>query len=296
MLSRRAFLHACTSQAVCIVLGPTAARAHDVPLPQHPAVTTCAPLRLATLAEWPIGEAIALLGRAFLQTPYTAGILDQAQEEHLVTDVGHVDCATFIENTLALARSRTHTQSACEDYQQELLRLRYRHGILDGYASRLHYVTDWLDDNQRKGIVKDITQHLGGIAFHKTINFMSTHRHLYPPLADDALCARLRAVEASLSARTHLYIPQGRLAAVQESLEEGDLIALTASRPGLDVAHMGIAVREAGTVKLVHASKAHGCVVITPGSLAEYVMQSRRFSGMIVARALEPTHISRGQR
>jgi len=49
----------------------------------------------------------------------------------------------------------------------------------------MHYFTDWIRDNEKKGLVKDITADLGGIELEKSINFMGTHRDLYPFLKDD---------------------------------------------------------------------------------------------------------------
>ena len=31
-----------------------------------------------------------------------------------------------------------------DDYKAELEKIRYRDGVIDGYASRLHYFCDWI--------------------------------------------------------------------------------------------------------------------------------------------------------
>ena len=49
-----------------------------------------------------------------------------------------------------------------EDYEKEILNLRYRDGKLTDYTSRLHYFSDWIFDINKRGIGKDITKEIGG--------------------------------------------------------------------------------------------------------------------------------------
>ncbi|HTR99403.1 MAG TPA: DUF1460 domain-containing protein, partial [Bacteroidota bacterium] len=59
--------------------------------------------------------------------------------------------------------------------------------------------------------------------------------------------------------------------------------------PGLDVTHTGIAVREGGVTKLLHAPNVGKQVQITSGSLAQYLAAHRAQSGIMVARPLDPS-------
>ena len=76
-------------------------------------------------------------------------------------------------------------QNNFEDFARTLEYIRYKDGKLDGYASRLHYFTEWIANNESKGLLRNITKDIGGTEITKDINFMSTHRELYPFLSDD---------------------------------------------------------------------------------------------------------------
>ena len=40
--------------------------------------------------------------------------------------------------------------------------MRYRGGKRRGYASRLHYFSEWISDGARRGLVRDLGAELGG--------------------------------------------------------------------------------------------------------------------------------------
>jgi hypothetical protein len=69
-----------------------------------------------------------------------------------------LDCWTFFETALAFARMLDEPQ---EKWTPEtLLRYlemdRYRGGQCNGsYLSRLHYLEEWLHDNDKRGLVQD---------------------------------------------------------------------------------------------------------------------------------------------
>ena len=58
-------------------------------------------------------------------------------------------------------------------YRNTLQQIRYRRGRVDGYASRLHYFTDWIRDNEQKGLVRELTADLGGVQDFEAIDFMT---------------------------------------------------------------------------------------------------------------------------
>ncbi len=115
----------------------------------------------------PIGERVAWFGQVFLGTPYKGFTLeiDDRVEAPSVNLLG-LDCWTFFETALAFARM---VEEPAEQWTPEtLLRYiemdRYWGGECDGtYLSRLHYLEDWLHDNARRGLVRDLTRSLGGI-------------------------------------------------------------------------------------------------------------------------------------
>ena len=112
-----------------------------------------------------ISELMLNVGKYFLEFPYVSNTLEIESEETLVINLRGFDCFTFIENVVVLTRQIREGIFTFEDYAAELEKIRYRNGRVNGYSSRLHYFSDWLFDNERKGIVKDITRETGVILF-----------------------------------------------------------------------------------------------------------------------------------
>ncbi len=246
--------------------------------------------RLDTL---PIGAAIARLGATFVGTKYTPGTLEVPGPERVVVNLRELDCVTFVETTLALVRFIRHDgiamlrrpAAARARYEEYLRDLRYRDGVLGGYDSRLHYFSEWLDDNQRRGRLTLITDRLGGITDGERIDFMSTHRNAYRQLADSATWESVRAIEAGLATRPpRIYLPKDRIAAVADSIRDGDVIAATSTVAGLDVAHTGFAVWKDGRLLLLHAPLVGKSVEISEIPLAERIQGIKTQDGIMVAR------------
>lgn len=120
------------------------------------------------------------VGREFLGTQYEAHTLEQPGEEQLVVYLRGFDCVTFVENVLALSRCIKKQVSTFEAVENELQEIRYRKGVLDGYPSRLHYFSEWIEDNAAKGVVRNVTAELGGQSYRKTINWITRHHDAYP--------------------------------------------------------------------------------------------------------------------
>ncbi len=246
--------------------------------------------RLDTL---PVGMAVVRMGVTFVGTKYTPGTLEVPGPERVVVNLRELDCVTFVENTLALVRFiRTdgvallrRPAAARARYEEYLRDLRYRGGVLNGYDSRLHYFSEWLSDHERRGHLTLITERLGGVVDGERIDFMSTHRKAYRQLADSAMWERIRATEAGLAAPPpRWYLPKDRIAAVADSIHDGDLIAATSTVAGLDVAHTGFALWRDGRLLLLHAPLVGKSVEISELSLAERIQKIKTQDGIMVAR------------
>lgn len=231
------------------------------------------------------GQAIAAAGLAFLGTPYVAGTLELPGAERLVCNLRGLDCVTFVESSLALARVARHSpDGGFEAFLDELAASRYRSGRPEGYESRLHYFTDWLRHNEARGVLRDITADLGGNPEDREIQYISTHRKLYPRLSSDRIFEAIRRVERELSARPLVLIPRSAVNATLPALQEGDILAIVPTTTGLDVSHTGLVHRGPdGSVNLLHASEDRE-VRLDP--LADYVAEHRKVHGLIVARPL----------
>jgi hypothetical protein len=243
-----------------------------------------------------LGVAIVEIGRTFVGTPYVPGTLEVEGPERLVIDFRGLDCVTFVENAFALARfvraggaRLLGDRPAAEALYERLLQeLRYRDGVIDGYPSRLHYFSDWIADNARRGLVRDLGRELGGVRDAEPVDFMSTHAASYRQLADPANVERIRETEARLSAAGRWYVPEERIAEVASRIQDGDIIAATSTVPGLDVAHTGLALWIDGALHLLHAPLAGDSVEISRMPLAERILGLEGQDGIMVARPVAP--------
>ena len=234
-------------------------------------------------------EIISTVGKNFIGTEYKAAALEREGEETLIVNLKGLDCTTFLENSIVFARLIKKNNTSFNDYLNELKFIRYRNGVINGYPSRLHYFSDWIFDNVQKNIVKDITKELGGIPIKFTVNFMSEHPLLYLHLKENPdFIPIIKSQEDSITRRIYFYIPKENVALVEAKLHDGDLIAFTTGIKGLDIGHVGIAIRENdGRIYILHAPQAGTKVHITKEPLSEYIMNVKKHSGIIVLRAVD---------
>ncbi|TAI47429.1 N-acetylmuramoyl-L-alanine amidase-like domain-containing protein [Flagellimonas allohymeniacidonis] len=232
-------------------------------------------------AQW--GDSLVFIGKTFLGTPYVEKTLEIGDKETLVVNLRGLDCTTFVENVLAFGLWFKNGNKTFEDFTENLKIIRYRDGLLNGYPSRLHYFTEWIRNNQSKGLVKDITSELGGEIVQKPINFMGTHRTLYPFLQDDTNYERMLEIENEIAKETICVLSQEQIIQQENLIKSGDIIALATSIKGLDVTHTGIAVRKNGRIHLLHASSS-GKVTITEKPLVDYLKKIKSNTGIIIAR------------
>lgn len=239
--------------------------------------------RRETLHTQPLGTIMQELGLHFRGRPYAAGMLDAPPAETLVVALDQYDCVTFVETMLAMARGVAAQDYSYSTFARHLEALRYRGGTLDGYASRLHYFSEWIADNAQRGHVVNITEQLGGDALEKQITFMTEHRDSYRHLADnDSLVRRIAVVEQGLADLDLRYVPQDRIRDVYDRLQAGDVVALATNIDGLDVSHTGLIYKADGQTGLLHASLTDG-VIVSP-DLQAYVQNIKNQIGIVVAR------------
>ncbi len=245
----------------------------------------------ANLSDEPINDIVADIGKTFLGTSYTAQGIEDKGEEKLVINLTGLDCTTFVENALVFARLIKMGKSSFSDYEAELLKIRYRNGVINKYPSRLHYFTDWIYNNEKKGIVNDVTELVGGKPLKLHLNFMSSHPESYPRLKEHPeFIKEIRKQEAEISRRNYYYIPKERVGFIENQIENGDIIAFTTNIRGLDVSHVGIAVRmEDNRIHVLHAPHTGSSVQITEEPLSSYINKIKKDTGIIVLKPVDPT-------
>lgn len=243
-----------------------------------------------SLKDKPINEVIFEIGKSFLGTEYAAHTLEKDGDENLVINLTGLDCTTFLETALTFSRCIKKDKTSFEDYQNELTFIRYRDGKIDKYPSRLHYFSDWIYNNQQKGIVKDITKEIGGKSIKFNLNFMSENPKYYKQLTENPEFIQLiKNQEKEINSRQYYYIPEDDIEKLESKIKTGDLIALTTSDKGLDIGHVGIAVKmDNGRIHFMHAPLVDSKVQITETPLSDYAKKIKKHTGIIVLRVLEP--------
>jgi hypothetical protein len=239
-----------------------------------------------------MGEILQAVSAQLLGAQYKAGLLDRSETEELFISLTEFDCLLFVETVLAIARGIAQGDNAYPAFVDHVAEQRYRDGQPDGYCSRLHYFADWIASNQGRGIVKDIAPQLGGVAVQPTLNFMSTHKDLYPRLAHNAANYRcIVEMEAQLRGKSIHSIPGDRIRNTYDRLQAGDIVGITTSLEGLDVTHTGLVYRSAeGGVGFIHASPG-GSVRIAP-DLQTFVEKVDYATGILVVRPTDPRQVA----
>ena len=218
------------------------------------------------------------IGKSYLGTRYVANTLDRNEVEQLVINTKEVDCLTFVEYTLA--------QALGSSFADNLQRIRYRDGIINGYPSRLHYTSDWIDNGLRNGFLTDVTARNSSRTTKLSLSYMSTHPKQYKKLADSPEnVTQMAEYEKALSGKIVHWLPKSELPENGLSwIMDGDIIAITTKLPGLDIAHVGIAQYIKGKLHLLHASSTLGKVVVSDDPLNHMLNNNKSWTGIRVVR------------
>lgn len=245
----------------------------------------------------PLGLAAIRVGELAIGTPYEAFTLEAyireggspARTEPLTLSLTRFDCVSLVESCIAIARvARDEQPPTWERYAREMERMRYRGGERGGYASRLHYFSDWLDDNQRRGLVRLLGQELGGQPDRRPLRFMSSNPDSYPALAYPEVFEKIVQMEQRTDDTTRWVVPTSEIPRITDSLQSGDILAFATSIEGLDVTHAAFAYRGSdGVMRVLHAPLSGGVVEITESTVPQYVAAIRGSTGILIARPLD---------
>jgi len=242
-----------------------------------------------------IGERTAAVGQALVGTRYKHFTLEiDNRIESPSANFQGMDCWTFFEIALSFGRMLNEPESnwTPERLLHYIEMDRYRGGECTGeYLSRRHYLEDWLYDNNRRGLVEDLTRELGGRSVpHSAREMTAGWRHYRYLAANRSLLGPLARMEANVSSRPLYEIPKDRVAGIESKLRSGDIIGIISrDRGGLrSTAHVGLALRTSdGVLHFMHASSPsnYGRVVVD-SQLSKYLYRYGSDSGILVARPL----------
>lgn len=232
-------------------------------------------------------ELMIIAAKQMLGTEYVAGSIENIPEA-LEVSLVETDCILFVESCLAMAlnakKGLDNVDSLCATIQS----LRYRNGVVDGYASRIHYTSEWIKQGEKRGLFKELTAQLSGNnESGQRFSYMSEHTDAYKQLKENpAEIARITKMEENLNSYHDYYvIPKEMIKEIENELQNGDILGFNTSQKGLDIAHVALVYKkDNGDVGFIHASFADKKVVIDEKSIADYAMGRKSNNGIRIVR------------
>lgn len=228
--------------------------------------------------------------RQFLEIPYVAHTLEVDGDERLVVNTRQLDCTTFVETVTALTLCAYEGETTFGAYCRRLKAMRYHQGVIDRYPSRIHYFTDWIVSNTKAGLVSEIQKPNPPFTAIQTVNvnYMSRHPQSYKALKNHPeYVPEIRRMEQSVTGLKFRYIPKSQVKntkVLSEAIHDGDIIAITCKKAGLDIAHLGFAVWRKDGLHLLNASQLHKKVVEEPMTLYQYLKKHPTHTGIRIIR------------
>ncbi len=240
----------------------------------------------------PIGDLIGKIARQLEGTPYVASTLELYPDREVCSvNLAGLDCVTFIETTLAFARMLKQGGSRPEQLLNEVATIRYRGGSIGDYSTRLHYMSDWLAENNSRQIVKLLADLPGSETFNQKVAFMSTHAPSYRRLiTQPEQVVKIKKIEEAINSRNLKYVPMGKIAAIGPLLQTGDIVAVCTRQAGLDVVHTGFVYRTTdGVTHFIDASSSKHKMKVTleAGAIHNSLNWSQNLTGAMFARPQE---------
>lgn len=234
--------------------------------------------------EKPLNELILKAAMLRQGTEYVASTLE-VEPERLIVDLNHTDCILFVESSLAMAQIAKSADTSYNAFCRRIQELRYRNGTVNGYSSRIHYTSEWIEQAQNNGFLKEISGEIAGTPLNQSFSFMSSHASRYRQLASSpAEIKKIAETEQRLNEKEYYYIPKEKLKEYVSKIESGDIICFCTSVKGLDIAHVAIAVWIDGKLTFIHASMGAMKVIIEPQTMQDYLNSLKSNIGIRVVR------------
>jgi len=240
----------------------------------------------------PIGERTIRVARELVGTPYVNYTLEVDDRiESPVVNFKGMDCWTYYENALAIARMLTYKPGPYKP--ADMLHMveveRYRNGICTGsYLSRMHHLEEVFADNQRRGYASNITPRLpGAVRLQREIHEMTVQWKSYRYLkANPSLIEPMGRIEAQVSKFPVYHIPKAKVRAVENYLQNGDICAITTNWHTGYTSHVGLIVRLNNRAYFTHATsdRDKGRMTIVDRPITDYLNQSSKHAGIIICR------------
>ena len=243
----------------------------------------------------PIGERTARVAREMAGVPYVNYTLEVDDRiESPVVNFGGMDCWTYYENALAIARMIAYKPGPYKP--QDMLHMveleRYRDGKCTGnYLSRMHHLEEVFHDNQRRGYAQNITSRIpGAIRLQREIREMTVQWKSYRYLkSNPALIEPMGRIESQVSKLRVYHIPRDKVRAAENYLANGDVVAITTNCKYGYTSHVGLIIRLKGRAYFTHATsdRDKGRMTIIDRPITDYVNGNAKHAGIIVCRPFD---------
>lgn len=236
---------------------------------------------------------IIFFAKEFKDVPYVAHTLEVNNIEKLVVNLREFDCTTYVETVLALYMCMWQRQYSFTSFCDNLKDIRYRDGNSPDYLERLHYFTDWIENNTSMGFCSEINSPNPPFSSTQTIrvNYMSTYPEKYSFLKSNKDCIpKIKEMENSITGKTYKFIPKSKVnesSLLRKVIQDGDIIATTTSLSGLDIQHLGFAIWHKDGLHMLNASSLHHKVVEEKMTLYEYLQKQKTMTGIRIIRPRE---------
>ena len=123
------------------------------------------------------------------------------------------------------------------------------------------------------------------------VNYMSTHPQSYQALREHPeFVSAISKMEKQVSGAKYRFIPKksvGNKSLLRKVINDGDIIAITCKKAGLDIAHLGFAVWKKDGLHLLNASQLHKKVVLEPMTLYKYLQKHSSHTGIRIIRIIK---------
>jgi hypothetical protein len=240
----------------------------------------------------PLAQRTIRVSREMVATPYVNYTLEVDDRiESPVVNLTGMDCWTYYENALAIARMLRYKPGPYKP--QDMLHMieieRYRNGICNGsYLSRMHQLEEVFYDNQRRGFASNITARLpGAVRIRRNIHEMTVQWKSYRYLrSNPSLIQPMGRIEEWVSRLPVDHIPKARVRAVEAYLQDGDICAITTTALDAYTSHVGMIIRINGRAYFTHATsdRDKGRMVTIDRPITDYLNGSKTHAGIIICR------------
>lgn len=203
-----------------------------------------------------LAKRIEIISAQFMDCPYTANSLIGGVDvpEQLILKLDAFDCVTYMETVLALALSET-----AEQFAENLKRIRYKNSEVE-WQKRNHYMVDWWRNNERQGLLQNVTQGADSVEKSRELNLIQN-------LPTEHVTFRV--------------FPKKKIKSVEKQIKTGDFVCFGSIKRHLDVFHTGILLRRDDKILLRHASRTAKKVI--DQDLRDF-LKNNRMSGLVLLR------------